>query len=423
MIDFYIEKINFEFEKHGDCELEFYWNDYKVQKNIIWGHDIKNNNKLEIFFKKKDPADSNSFAKIKHFKINNGDFTDWFSKFDYIIDQSKHKDTEKSITNNGYFGYVGHMSIDIEQCKQPLQKAAWLIADRNFKSLKVRSRENFYREKTFETVHDDAKWMFTGSWPPNTKEIVESIDKLTIKDAKQPVIFEDLRKETEQWLLKSNRVTFRNFDKFEHFTFEKGILTFINSFILRHKEIYKPEKIYQFIGEISEDKNIRYQDIFGEIKQNSVLYLELPSPWYTNERLMQIVKEARNKNCYIVVDLIWCPIATNKIDIDLDLFDEVLFSMNKAWPINHLRPAIRWSKNNINDISSYTNKWGYHPKVEANVFLDCIRKFSYDYTFNKYEKDAEEIRDTFSLQPTEVLWFTKHDSYKHNTNNYWRTNS
>ena len=35
MIDFYIEKINFEFENHGNCNLEIHWNGNKIQNNVI----------------------------------------------------------------------------------------------------------------------------------------------------------------------------------------------------------------------------------------------------------------------------------------------------------------------------------------------------------------------------------------------------
>tara|TARA_B100000214_G_scaffold324160_1_gene261007 strand:- start:13482 stop:14804 length:1323 start_codon:yes stop_codon:yes gene_type:complete len=415
MIDFYIEKINFEFENHGNCNLEIHWNGNKIQNNVI--SDIQKDNKLELFFSKNDPSDKDSYSTLKYFKINDGNFTDWFKQIEYKVDVSKHSDVETIIVNNGYYGYIGQLEINISQCDL-LKKAAWLIADRHFKNYKTNSRERAFREKTFDNVHDDARWMFTGSWPPDTKEIVDHIDNLTIKQTKPPVILEDLRKQTEEWLQKSNRISFKNFDKFEHFCFDKGILSFINSFLMRQKEVYKPNKIYQFVGEISEGKDITYKDIFGEIKEKSVVYLELPSPWYDNDRLLQVVKEAKEKNCYIVVDLVWCPIARNNIDIDLDLFDEVFFSMNKAWPINHLRPAIRWSKKHINDISTFTNTWGYYPVVEANVFLNCIKKFSYDFTFRKYSKDADSILDTFGLKPTEVLWFAEHDTVNHNDDNY-----
>jgi|ETN01SMinimDraft_4_1059930.scaffolds.fasta_scaffold14761_4 hypothetical protein len=416
--NFPIEKINFDFEKQGNCDLKIYWNDYEVKNNVICDSDIKDKNILKVIFTKNDPADTNSFAKLKSFKINNGDFTAWFCEFDYKIDQTHHKDSRELIVNNGYFGYIGSMKININQCNSLLKKAAWTIADRNFLNPKERGRGNLYREKTFNTVYDDARWMYTGSWPPNVKEMVDYVDQFTIKQTKLPVIFESFRKETETWLTKSNRVKLKNFDNFNHFCFDKGILTFINSFLLRYNVIYKPPKIYQFVGEISENKNIIYKDIFGEIEKNSTVYLEFPSPWYDNNKLLEIIKEAKSKNCYTVVDLIWCPVAQNKIDLDLDLFDEVWFSMNKTWPISHLRPAIRWSKKRINDISTFINKWGYYPKVEANIFLNLIKKYSYDFIFEKYKEDAKSICKTFNLKPTEVLWFTKHESAQHKENNY-----
>ena len=81
MIDFYIEKINFEFENHGNCNLEIHWNGNKIQNNVI--SDIQKDNKLELFFSKNDPSDKDSYSTLKYFKINDGNFTDWFKQIEY----------------------------------------------------------------------------------------------------------------------------------------------------------------------------------------------------------------------------------------------------------------------------------------------------------------------------------------------------
>ena len=57
-------------------------------------------------------------------------------------------------------------------------------------------------------------------------------------------------------------------------------------------------------------------------------------------------------------------------------------------------------------------------KVPPNMFLILMEQFPYDYVYDKYRDDAQQIRTQFGLEITSVLWFTKHESAKHDPNEY-----
>ena len=68
--DFPIEKIEYEFDLVGDCEVNVTINGRSVTGNVIHGHLLKVHNVLHINFSKKDPTDTKSFATLKYFNIN-----------------------------------------------------------------------------------------------------------------------------------------------------------------------------------------------------------------------------------------------------------------------------------------------------------------------------------------------------------------
>ena len=177
--------------------------------------------------------------------------------------------------------------------------------------------------------------------------------------------------------------------------------------------------MYYFHGEILQDKKNTIKDVFNDsILEGSTVLFELPSPWYSTDKILDKIKEAKDKNCKIALDLTWLPATNESIDIDVALVDQIFFSMNKTWPIHDLRPAFRWSKERVNDAQTFQYEYCSYPKVAANMFMKLIEKFELDFVYDKYKQSAEQICKTFQLQPTSVLWFTKHNDIKHDTNEY-----
>ena len=411
--DFFIQKINVEFKTVGTGTITT-----KLNGNVIGGEidstQLSSKNTLEILFTKKDPADTSSFAEIKHFRINGGEFSDQIKKIQYNVDPEKHPDAPAHISSNLYFGYVGKLTIEFTHRDDDLARAAWLLADREFEEVKWPLKGKNYRSKTFDTIRRDARYMFTGSLAPADPEVNEAINSMTIGKLRMPLNNDQDRALIQNWINASSRIQLRNFDSLPYFTYSNGILDSLNSFILSNEKVFMSEKMYYFHGEILKDKTIERKDLFSdELEEDSLVLIELPSPWYTTSHLMKKINEANEKRCRVALDLTWMPASLDRISLDLKFVDQVFFSMNKTWPIHDLRPAFRWSKQRINDSQTFQYEYSSYPKVGANVLMKLIKLFPFDYAYDKYKDPAEQIRQRFDLEPTSVLWFTKNDLYQH----------
>ena len=413
-VDFPVSKIEYEFDLVGDCKIDITINGRSVPGNTIYGHLLKAHNILKINFSKKDPADTGSYATLKQFKINGSDFLDQIKLLDYKIDKSKHKEAEDQISNNLYFGYVGSMEIILEQTKDLLKRAAWTIADKEFEYIKWPLREEMYREKNSENVNRDAKFMFNGSMVADDTDINKFINATPIKDLRLPINFKEARKKIENWINSSSRIAIRNFDQHKHFGYSNGVLESVNSLIQGSKKLYIPSKTHFFNLEMLEDKNVDVKDVFeDEITEGSTVFFEYPSPWYENSSIANKINEAKNKNCTVALDLTWLPMSNENINLELSYIDQIFFSMTKTWPLTDFRPGWRWSKHRINDFQTIGSTYGYYTKAPAMLFMRLIDQFSFDFVYQKHEKSAKEINAMFELTPTNILWFSKHQSVKH----------
>jgi hypothetical protein len=220
----------------------------------------------------------------------------------------------------------------------------------------------------------------------------------------------------ENWINASKRVNIQNLSSMQHFTFSNGITDSLFSFLMRHKEIYMPTKMYHHNRQILDDKNCTVIDLDeNEIAEESTVLIELPSPWYSNEHLLSIMKKAKEKNCYIAVDLSWFPASMDEIKFDANDVDELFFSMNKCWPIHSLRPAVRWSKERVNDSQTFDTEVSIYPKVGIRLLYNLIDKFDFDYSYNKYIDDHTNICNRFELVKTPVMWFATHKDVTHDS--------
>lgn len=416
-LDFPIEKINFDFALQGDAKVDIIFNGESISGYTITDG-IKDTNTIQIKFSKKDPSDDKCFGQITTFDINGFSFIEQLKPIEYHVDKQSHKDAPAVIPNNLYLGYVGALDLRLDQNYSQLQKAAWLIADKNFSTVKWPTKNSPYRKHNFINVKDDARFMYTGCQPPSTKEITDFLDQIKINDCNDPLDLPKDRIKIQEWINRSKRITIDNFDSMEHFTVSNGTSESLSNLLQSSDVIYMPKKVYHHHHEILADKKTRTFDVFEhEPPSETTVLFELPSPWYSTEKVLQGIDRAKQNKCKIALDLTWLSMSTADIKIDLQDIDQIFISMNKAWPIQNLRPAFRWSKKRINDTQTFDTEACSYTKVPARAFMKLIEKFGYDFAHDHYVANYKQICEQFELSGTPVLWFTKNADVKHDSEN------
>jgi hypothetical protein len=405
--DFFIQDINFKFDIRGKGDIKLFFNGTHVD-NCHVTKNIKENNVVEIMFSKDDPSDVDSYAILEQVFINGFDCVDRFKEIEYHIDKSKHTIADNVIPNNLYFGYIGRMTFTLEHKNDQLSKAAWKLADKEFEYVKWPMRGNNFRQKDFDTVLRDARFMFVGVHNLKIDAITDLYEKKLVKDLIEPIGISTSRTKLEKWLNNGCRFKLRNLDKFDHFTLSTGVHESLQSFIYRSDNLFVTKKNFEGNGEMFEGKTIKVFDLLNdEIIPESSVIIEIPSPWYNTKKLISFIEKAKKQKCRIAIDATWLSMTNERIDLDLKNVDEFYFSMNKAWPIDNFRPSFRWSKEYVHDAQTFATLNCSYPKMGFQIFFQLMEHFDVDWTYNYFKDDADEICSTFDLKKTNILWFTK----------------
>lgn len=414
--EFPIEKIVLEIQCEGTGIVKVFVNEKLMSGPFIDKQYLEKENTFKIKFAKADPKDEYSFAKITKFQVNGQSFIDDIKTVTYTPDKRYH--SVDPIANNLYFGYIGEMTFTVIQKNDPLTIAGWTLANNEFDYVKWPFKGDVYRDKSFANIVRDTKFMFTGSLAPEIEEMHVFLNALNLRDLRAP-LKKNTSSKIQSWMNQSNRVKLSNFDTLPYFSPINGNNDGINSFLNRSNGIYTASKKYFFVGELLGSTNKIIGDPYvNEIKPNSDVLLEFPSPWYNVEETKAVINKAKAKNCRIALDLIWLPIINHHVELDLSMVDEIFFSMNKTWPFYDIRPGFRWSKNRIHDLPTLQWEHCTYQKIQPNIFLQMIDNFSYDYVFDKYQKVVNDICIKFSLSKTSVLWFTLDGTNRHDDNGY-----
>jgi len=406
--DFFIKNVHFKFAVHGKGNVRLIFNGKRI-KNFRISKNIKKINTVQIIFSKENPADVKSFAVLERVDINGFNCVEKFKTLSYKIDRSKHNVKNAIINNNLYFGYVGSMTFQLEHTNDLLSQAAWILANNEFNPVKWPKKGNNFQIKDLETVSSNAKFMFTGVHNLQIQKIQNAFENKTIKELRKPLKLTESRLQLENWMKKSKRFKLRNLEKFKNFTLTLGVHESLQSFINRATTLHIPGKSFEGNGEMLEQKNIKVLGLNeNKFYPASSVLLEIPAPWYNTKKLLELIDKAKKQKCKIAVDATWLCMSNEKIDIDLNDVDEFYFSMNKAWPLgDDLRPGFRWSRDKINDASTFSTVNCSYPKLGFQIFFDLIKKFSIDWVYNSYRKDAKTLIKTFDLENTNILWFAK----------------
>jgi len=277
----------------------------------------------------------------------------------------------------------------------------------------------------------EASWLINKSaWslcpliPAKDPTINDFINQLNFSNLRQPIDIATLVSNIWRWMNRSKRVNITGFD-FKHTTFATGVDNFIDSFVIRNNGIGLLPNTYYYTFDICNYHKNGYYLLDRKIKHNRSVIIEVPTPQYNIEELKNIINKCRINNCYIALDLTFLPVCTHNVELDLSLVDECWISMNKTWPVSDLRPALRFSKNEIKDLHYRSQAKDGHSKISANTLASCIEEFSYDYIIDKYKPIADNILKTFELEPTNNLWLGKKDNitWDHMPSKYWNYNN
>lgn len=218
-------------------------------------------------------------------------------------------------------------------------------------------------------------------------------------------------KKYKEWILSTKNNTITGLEKFNALAFSNGTTEAFDKFYLKHKNrrirYFKGEYMYHIASAKAYfDEIALIED--DEIRANDVVIFSLPfaDNGAEHPNMEKILQACEELNVPVLIDCCYFGVCGNvKFNFDYTCIEEIVFSLSKNFPVQHLRIGMRLTRVDNDDPLFVYNKNKYVNRLGAAVGEQLIEKYSPDYNYNTYRNIQEMFCDQLEVTPTKCVFF------------------
>ncbi len=218
-------------------------------------------------------------------------------------------------------------------------------------------------------------------------------------------------KKYKEWILSTKNNSISGLDKFNALAFSNGTTEAFDKFYLKHKNrrlrYFKGEYMYHIAsGKAYFDNVALIED--DEIRSNDVVIFSLPFADNGAEHPLteDILNACEQLNVPVLIDCCYFGVCGDmKFNFDYNCIEEVVFSLSKNFPVQHLRIGMRLTRTDNDDPLFVYNKNKYVNRLGAAVGEQLIDRYSPDYNYNTYRDVQELFSKQLGVMPTKCVFF------------------
>jgi hypothetical protein len=244
-------------------------------------------------------------------------------------------------------------------------------------------------------------------------EVTEIINSVTQAGCLNDIEVHDrFCKKYKEWILSTKNNSISGLDKFNALAFSNGTTEAFDKFYLKHKNrrlrYFKGEYMYHIAsGKAYFDSVALIED--DVIRPNDVVIFSLPFADNGAEHPLMddILNACEQLNVPVLIDCCYFGVCGNmKFNFDYDCIEEVVFSLSKNFPVQHLRIGMRLTRTDNDDPLFVYNKNKYVNRLGAAVGEQLIDRYSPDYNYNTYRDVQEMFSEQLGVTPTKCVFFS-----------------
>jgi len=213
----------------------------------------------------------------------------------------------------------------------------------------------------------------------------------------------------KKWIKSSKINNLQNLDKFKFACFANGSSQVFDYFYAKYKNkrfrAFKGEYFYHHLSWRNHFPSWSYIDDLN-INKNDALIISLPfsDSGSKHPKMEKLIKICDKKNIPVLIDCCYFSMCKGiNFDFNHKSIKAISFSLSKAFPVSRLRIGMRLTRNDDDDPLFFLNKLGLINRVSCFIGLSLLKKFSFDYIYNKYEKLQKYYCNKMKLLPSNVV--------------------
>lgn len=215
-------------------------------------------------------------------------------------------------------------------------------------------------------------------------------------------------KEYLKWIRSTKLNNLKNLKQFKYLCFAAGSSQVFDFFYAKYKNrnfrAFKGEYAYHFS---SWRNNYKWKYIKNlNIKKNNAVIISLPFSDTGSKHLEMENLIAKCNSLDVPVLIVCCYYSMCKginFNFNHKCIKEISFSLSKAFPVSRMRIGMRLSRKDDDDPLFFMNKLDLVNRQSAFIGLKLIKKFNFDYLYNKYSKLQKIYCQKMNLEPSSVV--------------------
>jgi hypothetical protein len=251
----------------------------------------------------------------------------------------------------------------------------------------------------------EEKWLQIERPSPLSDNKIESIinDVLSGKlDSDiSDTVYENFKKEMEQWILSSPFNTLTGLDSFTRKDIINGCTQFIDTLYMQG-----PVQVLRSDYRYHDRLGLAYVKDVGSLIPDIPLVIAMPFPniGAPHRDMEEILHECKIKNIEVHIDGAWISCCRDvNFDFSNDVIRSVGISLSKGLGLGWNRIGLRWTKNTDSDAITIMNDFYMNNRALVKIGLHFIRNLPPDYLWLTHSDHYYKVCRDFNLLPTHSI--------------------
>lgn len=263
------------------------------------------------------------------------------------------------------------------------------------------------------TAPNDKRAMpYGGAFAVQDPDVIAYIKKLNLTDSLwDDTITHSFCTEYTKWISNTSNNTITNLDTFNHSVFSNGTSQAFDMFYIKNNNrrfrCFKGEYIYHQLAWRNNWPDWKFIED-EKLASNDAVVISLPfsNTGNVHDDYEFIMHTCSALGIPVLIDCVYFGACSNiNFNFSHSCITDIVFSLSKSFPVAHARIGMRLTRFDDDDLMLVYDKINYNNRISAKLGLELIKKFSPDYTYNKYLPHQLELCRDLSVTPSNTVLF------------------
>jgi hypothetical protein len=263
------------------------------------------------------------------------------------------------------------------------------------------------------TAPNDKRAMpYGGAFAVQDPDVIAYIKKLNLTNSLwEDNITGNFCSAYKDWIITTNNNTISGLENFKYPVFSNGTSQSFDMFYMKNNNrrfrCFKGEYIYHQLAWRNNWPDWKFIED-EKLDRNDAVVISLP---FSNTGNVHNDYEFIMHTCSalgipVLIDCVYFGACANiNFNFSHNCITDIVFSLSKSFPVAHARIGMRLTRSDDDDLMLVYDKINYNNRISAKLGLELIKRFSPDFTYNRYILQQQSLCSELNVTPSNTVLF------------------